>query len=593
MKKILTNEKGMAMIALAIIVMALALAALAYVLQGTDSASLFAKKQMKKAENLVALEENLKAKTQSLVDCLERSCRPADNTSPDYPSFKCDLNSDASKPEFVVADDDQKNITYTCRVVSEASNPDPDSDQNGFVITGFYSDGQENYTLNAFVPENPVVGQILNVRGTFDKMGAIDCEARNECLRTGTKIYLNDTLTVPAGSSWVQIRMKDDTVMLLGSNTKMNFQEFKFKTNVTRNALYELVYGLARIFVNTTGGVPDVKVKTGLVSMGIRGTEFSIDYSGAVSDSLEAETLTLLTSSGTVQIYDEVMGEIKVLESGDLLTAVRIDRFNVVIKVERKEKEVNDLGTLAVLLGGPTDITPAPDYVTPVEKTVEIVGGIGASNREISRSFKNRLIALIRASYPAKSIPLDIGVIKEAIDQNVKIDSIIMQAAMKDACKEFPAFTDAAIVSVDEAKLKEHYLKEIEEIKKELEENESAIEQTIDEIPASELPMDVVVASDAELSASTTATTDAVTDGVSGDGDKVAAGMIEKEKLCRTCKKQGDCCSLIKKVQRIVSSDAKLGIMSVIRPRRLARYNKCVPLCGQVCYDIYRCPYLK
>ena len=126
------------------------------------------------------------------------------------------------------------------------------------------------FCSSAFSNEKEI-GEVLVIRGQVFRvpMG----ENSRLPLKVNSKIYLKDQVnTLP--SSFVRIKMKDETKINLGPNSHFEFKDFEYGKE-KRNTVYQLIRGKIRAHVQGVQGKRDnVKFGTRLVAIGVRGTEF-------------------------------------------------------------------------------------------------------------------------------------------------------------------------------------------------------------------------------------------------------------------------------------------------------------------------------
>lgn len=118
-------------------------------------------------------------------------------------------------------------------------------------------------------------------------------------IKAGERLYKSDTL-ITNSASIAQIIIVDDSVMTLGSNSELNFAEFKFVDKTKRQAVYSFIRGQIRGLIKNKAQEGDIVIQTKLATMGIRGTELFVNHQKI--NNVEVSEFALI--SGKVVVND-------------------------------------------------------------------------------------------------------------------------------------------------------------------------------------------------------------------------------------------------------------------------------------------------
>lgn len=146
--------------------------------------------------------------------------------------------------------------------------------------------------------EEKSIGVVALLDGGVFRAPLGDISKKVELKRNG-KVFEKD-LIITDETGFVKILMDDDTVFDLGGTTKFSFHTFKLQNKNDRKAQYIFEYGKMRsIFSQKAKNPGDLKIKTPVVVMGIRGTEILAD----VYESVEGKiTTNIALVSGKLNI---------------------------------------------------------------------------------------------------------------------------------------------------------------------------------------------------------------------------------------------------------------------------------------------------
>ena len=140
-----------------------------------------------------------------------------------------------------------------------------------FATTTFAAENDKDWTFDpktsTLIPK--YLGKIKALTG---KVNIGDRE-----LKKGSKVYNNDLIQT-SEKSFVVLEMVDLTIVTLGPNSDFKVENWEYRTKNDRNAQFNIIKGQWRAFVKSKSVDADqLKIKTPLVSMGIRGTELMVN----------------------------------------------------------------------------------------------------------------------------------------------------------------------------------------------------------------------------------------------------------------------------------------------------------------------------
>lgn len=96
-------------------------------------------------------------------------------------------------------------------------------------------------------------------------------------LKNGSKIY-NDELVQTKAASYLVIEMIDLTTVTLGPESDFLVENWSYRTKNDRNATFNVSKGKWRALIKSKSkDIDQLKIKTSLISMGVRGTELLVN----------------------------------------------------------------------------------------------------------------------------------------------------------------------------------------------------------------------------------------------------------------------------------------------------------------------------
>lgn len=155
------------------------------------------------------------------------------------------------------------------------------------------------------------MGRVMLMKGEGFAKGE-DGEERK--LQKGFKVYKDDTIWT-GKSSVMKIQLTDTSVITLGVESVVKMEEWDFKSQRDRNVTLNVVKGKVRAYFRLKSKRPDqLKVKTGNISMGIRGTKI-LANSFKTNGGVDVNQMALI--EGSAKLIDSVTGFEKKFGVGD------------------------------------------------------------------------------------------------------------------------------------------------------------------------------------------------------------------------------------------------------------------------------------
>jgi hypothetical protein len=163
------------------------------------------------------------------------------------------------------------------------------------------------------------VGELKILKGSAYKQNK---NGRVIPIKIGARFYKDDTI-VTKNKSYLRVIIVDDTVLNLGSNTEMNFEEFKFSDKTDRQMTLNLIKGQIRSMVQNKAKEHDIVFKTRSAAVGIRGTEVLVNYQSVKN--LDISEFALI--EGTAEVTDN-KGQKQIIQKADRVIVVHDSSTN-------------------------------------------------------------------------------------------------------------------------------------------------------------------------------------------------------------------------------------------------------------------------
>ncbi|GAB4013219.1 MAG: hypothetical protein Fur0010_09870 [Bdellovibrio sp.] len=125
-----------------------------------------------------------------------------------------------------------------------------------------------SFLLLPLLAHSATIGTIVQIKG--------DVLLYKRLMSLNDEIQVGDVITT-GESSFVKIQLTDNTIVALGPSSELDFSKFKTSTE-KRDSLYNLISGQLRIHVKKkTEAGEKIKVVSGPIAMGVRGTEILVN----------------------------------------------------------------------------------------------------------------------------------------------------------------------------------------------------------------------------------------------------------------------------------------------------------------------------
>ncbi|MFU8848045.1 MAG: FecR domain-containing protein [Opitutales bacterium] len=160
----------------------------------------------------------------------------------------------------------------------------------------------------------PAIGEVTELSGTVwvERKGTI------VSLSLGDPIYEGDVVETGA-SSFVRLALDDNSTMTISPQSKAEVTHFDTAVGEQPFSIITILKGFIRASHSTNcapSEEPCALYQAGSTSIGVRGTEFTIDF----SESGGIEEATVTVDSGIVETTNQVTGEVIMVEAGQSQT---------------------------------------------------------------------------------------------------------------------------------------------------------------------------------------------------------------------------------------------------------------------------------
>ena len=156
------------------------------------------------------------------------------------------------------------------------------------------------FSAMAAIPNDEKIGNVSHVEGS----AAAIQDAQFRKLEEKSPIFMHDVISTGKASK-VKVRLPDGTQMTLGAKTSLVVEEY-FLRNENGAAIARLLSGSMRMISGKIAKISPAhyKLKTGVATIGVRGTEFITYTEGAKRKFLllEGEAITLENHVGTFEV---------------------------------------------------------------------------------------------------------------------------------------------------------------------------------------------------------------------------------------------------------------------------------------------------
>ncbi len=138
-------------------------------------------------------------------------------------------------------------------------------------------------------------------------------------LKSGSKIYPQDIIKTKE-KSFLKVELVDDSLLTIGPLTEFQIEKWVYRTKNDRDALYSLIKGRMRMEIKSKAKDRDqLKVKSSLVAMGIRGTSFALN--NTLQGNKEIAQISLM--EGAIRLTSSEFKETINMKPGDYVEVVK------------------------------------------------------------------------------------------------------------------------------------------------------------------------------------------------------------------------------------------------------------------------------
>lgn len=200
------------------------------------------------------------------------------------------------------------------------------------------------------------VGTVKEIRG--------EVIVEDRILQKGSKIYPRDVLKTNE-KSFLKLELIDETLITIGPKSEFQVEKWSYRTKNDRDALFTLTQGKMRAEVRAKAKEKDqLKVKSPLVAMGIRGTQFL--FNNQIIAEKEVTQVALL--EGKIHIEADSLKEKWDLKPGDYVEVVKSETKSRKRKKVLSTEEMTDFKKPEA----PEQLNLLPDLVSHLEDGPEV-----------------------------------------------------------------------------------------------------------------------------------------------------------------------------------------------------------------------------
>lgn len=117
-------------------------------------------------------------------------------------------------------------------------------------------------------------------------------------IKAGDRFNKGDSI-ITKDKSFAKLLVVDDTILSVGSNSELNFEDIDFMEKTDRKIIYNFVKGQLTGHVKNKAKENDITVKTSMAAMGVRGTQILVNHQ--TLNNVSISEFALLTGSAEVQ----------------------------------------------------------------------------------------------------------------------------------------------------------------------------------------------------------------------------------------------------------------------------------------------------
>jgi hypothetical protein len=205
------------------------------------------------------------------------------------------------------------------------------------------------------------IGQVKLIKGNVFKRSA---DASLTSVKTGERFKVSEGV-VTKEQSFLKIELIDETIISIGSNTEIKFNEYEFTDKENRSFLFSLIRGQMTGNIKNKAASDQLRFKTKFTTMGIRGTYILMNTQN--KNSLEVSQFALLSGNAAMTSGKEKLD----LAKGDHLIVVSGESITDQEKISLSEDEMKKLS--AENIDDTNDFKPFLPFIDITNNSIDLL----------------------------------------------------------------------------------------------------------------------------------------------------------------------------------------------------------------------------
>jgi len=205
------------------------------------------------------------------------------------------------------------------------------------------------------------IGQVKLIKGNVFKRSA---DASLTSVKTGERFKVSEGV-VTKEQSFLKIELIDETIISIGSNTEIKFNEYEFTDKENRSFLFSLIRGQMTGNIKNKAASDQLRFKTKFTTMGIRGTYILMNTQN--KNSLEVSQFALLSGNAAMTSGKEKLD----LAKGDHLIVVSGESITDQEKMSLSEDEMKKLS--AENIDDTNDFKPFLPFIDITNNSIDLL----------------------------------------------------------------------------------------------------------------------------------------------------------------------------------------------------------------------------
>lgn len=249
------------------------------------------------------------------------------------------------------------------------------------------------------------VGTVKEIRG--------EVIVEDRILQKGSKIYPRDVLKTNE-KSFLKLELIDETQITIGPKSEFQVEKWNYRTKNDRDALFSLTQGKMRAEIRAKAKEKDqLKVKSPLVAMGIRGTQFLFNNQKIA----EKEVTQVALLEGKIHLEADSLKEKWDLKPGDYIEIVKSETKSKKRKKILSNEEMTDFKKPEA----PEQLNLLPDIISQLEEGPEVSEEhLSANSIEQENESSKEVLAPSTKNENGQSLKEKIRELNETREQNLK-----------------------------------------------------------------------------------------------------------------------------------------------------------------------------